>query len=346
MRLYEFFKERASRSQSLVLVTVYETAGSTYSKAGGHMIIDGEGNFCGMLSGGCLEGDLVERARDVINTGLAQTATYDLGSDDELWGLGVGCDGTMRVLLQPLLPQTNYQPFAAFADVLNAGQAAEIAIVVDADAPAIAVGASVIRKDAECLHFGMSETVASSIAHFLDENEQAMTRQVDTPEGSFTVLCARIEPPPSLLVLGAGLDSEPLVRIASELGWRCTVADHRPAYVESRSFPDSTQTLCCEVDKLDAEFDWNEFDLVLVMSHHLASDRAYLRQLAETDIGYIGLLGPAGRRDRLMSDLSDVADVLQDRLHGPAGIELGGRGPGPIALAIVAEMQQFLSKRG
>jgi xanthine/CO dehydrogenase XdhC/CoxF family maturation factor len=79
------------------------------------MIIDGEGNFCGMLSGGCLEGDLVERAREVIRTGEPQTASYDLGADDELWGLGVGCDGTMRVLLQPLLPQTNYQPFAAFA---------------------------------------------------------------------------------------------------------------------------------------------------------------------------------------------------------------------------------------
>jgi xanthine dehydrogenase accessory factor len=99
-------------------------------------------------------------------------------------------------------------------------------------------------------------------------------------------------------------------------------------------------------DKLNLEFDWNGFDLVVVMSHHLASDRAYLRQLAATNIGYIGLLGPAGRRDRLMNDLSDVADALQDRLHGPAGIELGGRGPGPIALAIVAEMQQFLNKRG
>lgn len=346
MRLYEFFKERSSSSQSLVLVTVYETAGSTYSKAGDHMIIDGEGNFCGMLSGGCLEGDLVERARDVISTGSAQTASYDLSADDELWGLGVGCDGTMRVLLQPLLPRTNYQPFAALADVLNRGQAAEIAIVVETDASAIAVGASVIRQEAERLHFGMSDAVAGSIAQFLGEKKQALTRQVDAPEGSCTTLYARIEPPPSLLVLGAGLDSEPLVRIAAELGWRCTVADHRPAYVESRSFPDSTRTLCCEADKLKLELDWNGFDLVVVMSHHLASDRAYLRQLADTDIGYIGLLGPAGRRDRLMSDLSDVADALRDRLHGPAGIELGGRGPGPIALAIVAEMQQFLNKRG
>ena len=73
MRLHDFFKIREATGQPLVLVTVIETEGSTYSKAGGHMVIDDDGNFCGMLSGGCLEGDLVERARDVISTGSAQS---------------------------------------------------------------------------------------------------------------------------------------------------------------------------------------------------------------------------------------------------------------------------------
>ena len=85
------------------------------------------------------------------------------------------------------------------------------------------------------------------------------------------------------------------------------------------------------------------FDAVVVMSHHLESDRVYLRQLAASDIRYIGLLGPRGRRRRLLNDLgSDVATALGDRLHGPAGLPLGGRGPAPIALSIVAEMHQVL----
>ncbi len=346
MRLDEFFKERASNGQPLVLVTVFETRGSTYSKAGGQMLIDGDGNFCGMLSGGCLEGDLVERARSVIRTREPQTATYDLGADDELWGLGVGCDGTMRVLLQPLLPQNDHQPFAAIADVLNGGQAAAIAIIVSADSTAIAVGASVVLRKEECPHFGMSDAVARAIAHDADQYGPAGTRPVDTPEGSCTVLYTRIAPPPSILVLGAGLDSEPVVRIASELGWRCMVFDHRPAYIESRVYPDRTNTLCSSVDGLAEQVDLESFDMAIVMSHHLASDRAYLRQLSASNIGYVGLLGPAGRRERLMNDLSGVADAFQGRLHGPAGIDLGGRGPGPIALAIIAEMQEFLSKRG
>ena len=101
-KLLQFFEERRKRAEPLVLVTVFETEGSTYSKAGAHMLVDKSGIFHGMLSGGCLEGDLAIRAQAVLETGAAQTVTYNLGhGDDELWGMGVGCDGTMRVLLPP-----------------------------------------------------------------------------------------------------------------------------------------------------------------------------------------------------------------------------------------------------
>ncbi|MBT8090370.1 MAG: XdhC family protein [Gammaproteobacteria bacterium] len=346
MNLLKFFTQRASGGQSLVLATVFETIGSTYSKAGGQMIIDGDGNFCGMLSGGCLEGDLVERARHVIKSGVAETASYDLSADDELWGLGVGCDGTMRVLLQPLSPENEYQPFAAIADVLSGDEPATLAIVIRAESTSIKAGASMLLQDGRELGFGISDAVLRSIAKSVDKKRPATMREADTPEGACVVLYACIEPPPALLILGAGLDSEPVVRIASELGWRCTVIDHRPAYVDSRCYADSTRALCCPVDELAQQVRLEHFDLAIVMSHHLASDRAYLRQLAASDIAYIGLLGPAGRRERLMNEINDAADALQGRLHGPAGIDLGGRGPGPIALSIVAEMQQFLNQRG
>ena len=77
------------------------------------------------------------------------------------------------------------------------------------------------------------------------------------------------------------------------------------------------------------------------MSHHLASDRSYLRQLAASDIGYVGLLGPENRRNRLLEDLEQCADDLRERLHGPAGLNIGGRGANSIALAIVAQMHAY-----
>lgn len=345
MNLLEFFVERSSNGQPMVLVTVFRTIGSTYSKAGGQMLIDGEGNFCGMLSGGCLEGDLVERARRVLESGAAETASYDLSVDDELWGLGVGCDGTMNVLLQPLTVESGYQPFVATAEVLGGQVSAKLAIVIHSDSPDIGVGSSVLFREDGRQCFGISDALADSIAGAVDSDVQASTCQFETAAGHYAVLITRVTPAPALLVLGAGLDSEPVIRIAAELGWRCTVVDHRPAYIESRAFPEPTQVLCCPVDELSQQLDLDRFDTAIVMSHHLASDRSYLRQLAESSVGYIGLLGPAGRRDRLMSELPDAAHALKERLHGPAGMDLGGRGPGPIALSIIAEMQQFLSKR-
>ena len=147
MNLLQFFNTRTSRGQPMVLATVYETVGSTYSKAGGQMLIDSAGNFCGMLSGGCLEGDLVERARRVIESGVAETASYDLGADDELWGLGVGCDGTMRVLLQLITRDNDYQPFAAIADIIGKGSTANMALVISTETSAISVGASLLSQN-------------------------------------------------------------------------------------------------------------------------------------------------------------------------------------------------------
>ena len=97
--------------------------------------------------------------------------------------------------------------------------------------------------------------------------------------------------------------------------------------------------------ELSATLDLSHYDAAVIMSHHLASDRAYLEQLATTDMRYVGLLGPAARRDRLLSEVGESGRSLSNRLHGPAGIDIGGRGPAAIALSIVAEVQGVLQGR-
>jgi xanthine dehydrogenase accessory factor len=83
---------------------------------------------------------------------------------------------------------------------------------------------------------------------------------------------------------------------------------------------------------------------VIVMSHHLATDRKYLRLLADSRIPYVGLLGPPDRRSRLMEDLGADASRLEHRLHGPAGFDIGADGPASIALSILAEIHNELKK--
>jgi xanthine dehydrogenase accessory factor len=295
-KLLEFFEQRRERGEALVLVTVFETEGSTYSKAGAQMLVDRDGVFRGMLSGGCLEGDLAVRAGQVLDSGKPQVATYDLGQDDdELWGMGVGCDGLMRMVLQPLRAESGYEPFASIAEILRGDTPTEMTLNVDSE-------------------------VVDAIQLI-------------------------VQPPPRFLVLGAGLDAEPVVRFAAELGWRCTVVDHRPAYIQAGDFATAVSTHCQPVEELHAALDLEQFDAAIIMSHHLISDRAYLAQLADTGVRYIGLLGPRHRRERLLADLGDKANTLEGRLYGPAGLDIGGRGPGPIALSIVAQAQQVLAQR-
>ena len=121
------------------------------------------------------------------------------------------------------------------------------------------------------------------------------------------------------------------------------MVDHRPAYIEGNDFPEACDRHCIAAAQLTDTLDLAGFDAAIVMSHHLESDREYLRQLAETDILYLGLLGPPARKERLLSELGEAGAGLVDRVHGPAGLGLGGRGPEVIALSIVAQMQQALA---
>ena len=340
--LISAFKDWSAEGRQLVLATVFETAGSTYSKCGAQMLITDDGRFQGMLSGGCLEGDLAERARAVLLSGDSQSVVYDLGqNDEELWGLGVGCDGLMKIFLQPLRPDTAYEPFATMASVFAGDNVRVAATVIDSTITDLRVGATRLMIDGSTGHSDLPDAFDAEISELGDDllkTGHSACRSIVATSGEATVLYTVLMPPTSLLVLGAGLDAEPVVRFASELGWRVTLQDHRPAYLEAGDFSGAETLVCVPVDDLPGAVDFDRFSAAIIMSHHLVSDRKYLEQIAETDIAYVGLLGPLDRRRRLLEDLGSDAGKLESRLHGPAGIDIGGRGPASIALSIIAEI--------
>lgn len=294
-----------SEGRTLVLATVVGTAGSTYTKAGQRMLIADSGDYQGLVSGGCLEGDLAAHAREVIASGQARVVTYDLrGENEELFGLGIGCDGLLRILLQRLSPDAEYEPFARIADLLRGDAPAPCAIVL-ADRGELRVG----------------DTLFAATGPVTDD-----------------VLRTELRPLPRLLVLGAGPDAAPVVTLADLLGWRITVVDHRPAYLERPDFTVADARVCAPADTLATQVTLTHFAAAIVMSHHLATDRSYLAALAPCAIPYIGLLGPPGRRDRLLRELGDAAGSLRGRLHGPAGLDIGADSPESIALSILGQV--------
>lgn len=335
--LGEFFARHAARGEPLVLATVAHTLGSTYRKAGAQMLIAADGGAAGLLSGGCLEADLLERARTVLESGQSALASYDTrSSDDPLWGIGLGCEGAMTILLIRLDRGNEYQPFAFVDRCTREHASGSFSLVTASRNPAYPVGAA--------HHCGASSRVPRSVARAFAQAATGQQQAATTVEADdATFLVVPVELPPRLLVLGAGPDAVPLVEIAGLMNWHVTVFDHRPAYAVAERFPRASRVASNPAGKLGKELQAVRYDAAVVMSHHLLSDQAYLAALADSDVPYIGLLGPAPRRARLMQELGDKAAAFGDRLRGPVGLDIGAKTAETIALAIVSEIQAVLS---
>jgi len=316
--LLQRFDAWRQTGRPLALATVVCTAGSTYTKPGQRMLITEWGDYQGLISGGCLEGDLALHAGQVITSGEPRIVTYDLrGEDDAVFGLGIGCDGLLRVLLQRLLPADGFEPFARIVEILRGDAPARCAVVL-ADHGDLRVGTTLLSaKPGD----GWPDLATAE------------------------VLDTMLRPLPRLLVLGAGPDALPIVTQADALGWRVTLVDHRPAHLERPGFHAAESRVCVPAEELATAIALPVYAAALVMSHHLATDRSYLAALAGSAVPYIGLLGPAGRRDRLLRALGGVAGLLEGRLHGPAGLDIGADSPESIALSILAQVHALTGRR-
>ncbi|MDY6944437.1 MAG: XdhC family protein [Pseudomonadota bacterium] len=336
----EFFRYYVDRGEPLVLATVTQTLGSTYRKAGAQMLIAGDGRVAGLLSGGCLEADLMERAHTVLRTGAPATVHYDTrSSDDVIWGIGLGCEGAMTILLSRLERANDYQPFNFAAHCRFEQIDARFALVIESRNPSLPLGQAFWLKNKH----SAPAAVAAAMDVSTPRGAGASSATIDTDDA--TLLVVPIELPPRLLLLGAGPDAMPLVEIAGLMNWQVTVLDHRPAYAVAERFPRARRVALKLAGELPQELQTQQYDAAVVMSHHLLSDQAYLAALADSAIPYVGLLGPAPRRIRLLHEIGDRAARLSGRLYGPIGLDIGARSPESIALAIVAEIQAVMAGR-
>jgi xanthine/CO dehydrogenase XdhC/CoxF family maturation factor len=342
--LLPLFERERRAGRALALGVLVHTRGSTYQKPGALILIAADGDYAGLLSGGCLEGDLREHALAVIASGEARSVQYDLSGPDELlWGMGLGCEGAMRILLLRAGPENDWQPLSYLAQALRTHTPAAVGVVCDSARPELPVG-SLALPGAVSARTGPlgAHAVQSALARAAAVRQSAW---VHAEGPAFDLFVLPLNLPPRILLLGAGPDAVPLVDFAARLNWKVTLLDHRAAYADAAHFPAAEQVLQAHPEELAAAVDLGSFCAAVVMSHHLSSDLAYLRALARAPIPYVGLLGPAARREKLLGDLGSDALKLRGRLHAPVGLPLGGRTPESIALAIIAELHAFVHTR-
>jgi xanthine/CO dehydrogenase XdhC/CoxF family maturation factor len=339
--LLEAYPQLIDQNENCVLATIIETFGSTYQKAGARLLISNSGELIGLLGGGCFERDLVEQARSVFDTGIAKTVFYDMRSaEDVVWGLGLGCNGAVRVFLQLLAAENNFSPLNSIIDAAKTDVSGVLVTVADSKHPDFPAG----------LSYFLSETSSIPVA-FTGLAQQTRSQQKPRLESQViddypvSVFYDFLQPLSHLLVLGAGADAIPLVNCAKSLGWRVTVVDHRPAHIKRERFPTADYLLYAMPEELSEHLNLNQFNALVLMTHNFEYDARFLKAIVNADIAFIGLLGPALRKQGLLQSLGDDAELISKRVFGPVGLDIGAKTPEEIALSIMAGIYTELNQR-
>ena len=342
------------RGFSCVLATVVGVTGSTYRKPGARMFFPEEGAPVGMVSGGCLEDDLAQRARAVLRSGESETVVYDMRSpDDIVWGLGLGCNGEVRVLLERLSPGGHPNYLAFLRRCLDERRGCVVATGSRVEGVSgLQVGERIcVDQSAQVVSGeGRERRALLEDARRLLAGESSAIREYGAADGRVEALFEYVAPRIRLVVFGAGSDARPLVRIAAALGWRVTVADHRPANATAERFPEADSVRLIRYDRLAQDApSIDRATPVIVMTHHFLHDLDLMQFLVATEAPYLGFLGPRQRTLNLLEELAR-REVRPDnrrlqRLYGPVGIDIGSDTPEEIALAALAEVRAVLSGR-
>ena len=372
------------RGQACALATLVHVAGSSYRGVGARALALPDGDTIGLISGGCLEGDLLERAGEVLADGRARTVRYDsTAPEDALLGLGLGCNGVVDVLLERVqatdaAPAGRYLPLleqarcagrrSALATVYRSPDAAEVGTrlalveepatagapvggVAAAGVPAAGVPAAgeAAPPEPRPHHFGhlrgaLREALIRDLSALLCGG-RSHSATYQVEGAPVQVLLELVEPPLALTVCGAGPDAEPLVTLAANLGWAPVVFDHRAAFARPERFPGASRVVTAAREEFAAAVPPRAGEVAVLMTHSYPTDLAYLEQLALRDLRYIGVLGPRRRLERLLEELGERAPAA-GALYGPAGLDIGADTPAEIALSIVAEIRAVLAGRG
>ena len=347
-RLFLAYDQHRAAGRPCALATVVEVLGSAYRRPGARMLVTDDGELTGAISGGCLEGDARQRARRVIFQGEPALVTYDTrDEDDPRHGLGPGCQGVVRILLEPLDFQDATNPLEILRHFAQHPAPAVLATVFETGAAGLkaTVGQRLLLAETGTLQG--SPLLAAPLAEAARATLAAGQSQVldlDTAAGPVRALLEVLVPPLRLVVYGAGNDAQSLVRLAASLGWHITVVDGRPNLATPARFPDAAAVRVVPVRELETALP-DPLAYHVLLSHNYAYDLAALQTLRHSPAPYVGLLGPRLKAQRLLDELDGDTETLRQRLHSPIGLDLGSETPEEIALAIVAEIQAQRSGR-
>lgn len=348
----EAYRKIDFSQQKAALATVVRVRGSSYRSPGARMLITDNGRWVGSISGGCLEGDALRKARQVMRDKQALTVTYDTSEEDnKSFSINLGCNGIIDVLFEPVDPTDADNPIMLYESLPGLQEAAALATVFAGKTEWL--GKKMLLRNESGItqnfyHPGLTGLIAKDLrALFESKLSRAESYQVDGKIAE--VFIELIQPPIHLMIFGGGSDARPLSELAKKVGWSVTVTDECVAHIAPVFFPAADTLSLCQWEFVDREFTISAHTACVLMSHNYEYDREVLKKLLPTQTPYIGILGPRKRFDKMRKDFAaqnlSLSEKDWERIHAPIGIDIGSETPEEIAIAILAEIMGRFSHR-
>jgi xanthine dehydrogenase accessory factor len=326
----------------VVAATLVETLGSAPLEPGAEMLVDDTGRIEGSVTGGCVEGALVEEAQGVLAGAPPRVATYGI-SDDQAVGVGLMCGGTVRVFVAELRAA---EALEAVREDADAGRPVALATLLDGPAAGAMMA---VRPEGAVgsLDHGelLDDNVARDARGFLDEGRSAMRRysaRGETMGADLRVAIRAFATPPRMVVFGAIDFSAAIARAARDIGYEVTIVDARRAFAASDRFSAHARVeVAWPQDHLaGAGADLGPRDAILVFTHDPKFDEPALLGALATRAGYIGALGSRRTHEDRTRRLRAAGATEDDlaRISSPCGLDIGARTPAETAIAVLAEI--------
>ena len=343
------FNQAQQTGKKTALATVVHVEGSSYRRAGARMLITDDGQLTGAISGGCLEGDALRKARLVIAQQKPMLVTYDTTDDDDAkLGVQLGCNGIIHILIEPVLPEQPDNPISFFTRFLSQREPAVIVTIFNmTDRHEPQLGTCFFMNKAGQSAGELPDMVGNELLNNTTDILHAgeVFTKTYTYYEKYTCFIELLQPPIALVVVGAGNDAIPLIQMAKVLGWNITLVDGRPNYPTPERFPMADKLLIAKPNEVMAQLRPDNYTAFMLMTHNYNYDKVLLEHLLPSQLPYIGILGPKKRLNRILQEISGVGIEQQlTHIYGPAGLDIGSENPEQIALSILAEIQGVLNK--
>ena len=339
------------------LATVVHLEGSSYRRPGARMLIEDNGQLTGAISGGCLEGDALRKALLAMAEQKPMLVTYDtMDDDDAKFGVGLGCNGIIQVLIEPIDANEPNNPIQLLEEIAGKRQQAVLVTLFSLQQKkSTQQGTCLLLKEDGVIvdknnHLQLKDVLLADATAAM-ENKQSVFKNYVSPQNDVTAFIEMIQPALSLIVIGAGNDVIPLTKMADILGWETTVIDGRAANANKNRFETACKIIVAKPENVLSQISIDRQTVFLLMTHNFNYDKAMLQELIQKDIVYIGMLGPIKKLERIINEFKEEGLELNDQqravIHSPVGLDIGAETPEEIALSIVAEIKAALAgKKG